>query len=89
MACAFRLAGIDLDAQLTQTVNQLLTLDEIVRTPVHIEVMYLLVEGIGIGKHSVVSRLHVKTEDGTTERAHPCELVEVVQHHVERLVTAP
>ena len=80
MTCTFRL---------TQTVDQLLALDEVVRTPVHIEVMYLLVEGISIGEHSVVGRLHVKAEDGAAERTHPSELVEVVQHHVKRLVTAP
>ena len=41
MSCACRLAGVDLDAQLTQAVDEGLTLDEVVTAPVHVEVMNL------------------------------------------------
>ena len=81
--------GVNLDAQLTQTIDDRLTLDEVVSTPVHIEVMNLLVECIGIGKNTVVGGFHVKTEDGTAESTHPGELVKVLQHNVEGLVTTP
>lgn len=57
MAGAFGDGGVDLDAKLTQTVDDGLTLDEVVATPVHIHIMYLLVELLGIGKHAVVGRL--------------------------------
>ena len=51
--------------------------------------MYLFVESICICKDAVVGGLHVETEYGAAEGTHPCELVKVLQHDVEGLVTSP
>ena len=89
MGCASRLTGIDLDAHLTQLLDDVAALDEVLRAPVHVHIMYFLVELVGIGEDTVVGRLHVEAEDGAAEGAEPGELVEVVEHDVERLVTTP
>ena len=81
--------GIYLDAKLTQTVDDGLTLDEVVGTPVHIHIMYLLVELVGIGKDAVVGGLHVEAEDGAAEGSEPGKLVEVLENDVEGLVATP
>ena len=51
--------------------------------------MDLLVELISIGEHTVVGRLEVEAEDSTAEGTQPCELIHVVEHDVEGLVTTP
>ena len=39
MTCTLRDRAVHLDAELTETVNDRLTLDEVLRTPVHVEVL--------------------------------------------------
>ena len=51
--------------------------------------MDLLVELVGVGKHTIVGGLHVEAEDGTAEGTHPGELVEILKHDVECLVSTP
>ena len=51
--------------------------------------MNLLVEGGSISKDTIVGGLHVESEDGAAESAHPGKLVEVLQYDVEGLMTAP
>ena len=89
MACAFRFVCFDFDAEVTQALNEVGTLDEVVAAPVHVEVVYLLVEVVCFCKLSVVGSLYVKSEDGSTKGAHPCELVHVIHDDVESLVTTP
>ena len=60
MASALRLVRIDLDAHLAQVFHDGTTLDEVVRTPVHIHIMYLLVELVGTGEDTIVCRLHIE-----------------------------
>ena len=67
MSRAFRLLALDLDAHFLQALHDITTLDEVLRTPVHIHVVDLLVELIGIGEHTIVSRLEVEAEDSTAE----------------------
>ena len=87
MACALRDRGIDLDAELTEGIDDGLALDEVVGTPVHIQIMHLLVERVGIGKDTIVGGLHVKAEDGTAESADPSELIQIGKSHIEGLMT--
>ena len=89
VAGAGRLAGIDLDAEFAQLLHDVAALDEVVGAPVHIHIMYLLVELVGIGKDTVVGGFYVETEDSTAERAEPGEFVEVLEHDIEGLVTTP
>ena len=89
VGCAWRLAGVDLDAQLAQLTYDVAALNEVLFTPVHVHVVNLLVELVGIGEDSVVGGLHIEAEDGSAEGAQPCELVHVVEHDIERLVSAP
>ena len=89
MASTLRDRRVYLDAELAETINDGLTLDEVLRTPVHIEVVHLLVELISISKDTVVGRLHVKTEDSAAEGTHPGKLIHIVQHDIESLVTTP
>ena len=89
MGSACRLTGIDFDTHLAQLIDDITTLDEVFFTPVHIHIVDLLVELVGVGKNTIVSRFHVKTEDGATESAEPSELVKVLEHYVKRLVTTP
>ena len=89
MAGTLRDRRVYLNAEAAQTVDDGLALDEVLRAPVHIEVVNLLIELVGIGKDTVVGGLHVETEDSTAERTHPSELIEILQYHVKGLVTTP
>ena len=89
MTCTLRYRRVDLDAELTQAVNYWLALDKVLATPVHIEIMNLFIELIGIGKHAIVGCLDIESEDSTAEGTHPSKLVEVLEHNVECLMTAP
>ena len=51
--------------------------------------MYLLVEGLGISKHSVEGRININSDNSTTETSDIGELVEVVQRNVECLLSSP
>ena len=85
----FRLLALDLDTHLLQALYDVTTLDEVLRAPVHIHVVDLLVELIGIGEHTMISRLQVKAKDSTAEGTQPGELIHVVEHDVEGLVSTP
>ena len=61
MTSALRLVRIDLDAHLAQVFHDGTTLDEVVRTPVHIHIMNLLVELVGTGKDTIIGSLHIET----------------------------
>lgn len=89
MAGASRLAAVHLDTHLAQLLHDVTALDEVVGTPVHVHIMYLLVELISIGENAVVGGLHVEAEDGAAEGSEPSELIEILKHNVERLVTTP
>ena len=89
VAGALRDRGVDLDAHLTETVDNRLAIDEVVGTPVHVHVVNLLVEVVGIGEDTIIGGLHVETEDGAAEGAEPSELVEVLKNDIEGLVTTP
>ena len=89
MASTLRDRGVNLDAKLTQAIYNRLALDEVFRAPVHIHIVDFLIELISIGKDAVVGRLHVKTEDGTAKRTDPGELIHIVEHNIEGLVTTP
>ena len=89
MTCALRDRRVNLDAKLTETVNDRLTVDEVVRTPVHIHIVHLLVELIGIGEYAIVGGLHIQAEDSTAEGTDPSELIQIGQSHVEGLMTTP
>ena len=67
VASTLRNRRVYLDAKLAQTVYDRLTLDKVLRAPVHIEIVNLLVKSDGISKDTIVGSLHVETEDGTTE----------------------
>ena len=71
MASALRDRGVNFDAKLTQAVDNRLTLDEVISTPVHIEVVNLLVKLVSISKNTIVGCLHVEAEDSTAECSHP------------------
>ena len=89
MTCALGNRGVDLDAKLAKAVDNGLTLDEVFSTPVHIEVVNLLVELVGIGKDTIVGSLHVEAEYRSTKSTEPGELIKVLEHNIERLVTTP
>jgi hypothetical protein len=89
MSCTLGYRTVDLDTQFAETVNNRLTLDEIFRAPIHVHIVNLLVELVSIGENTIVGGLHIKTEDGTAERAKPGKLVEILQYDVESLVTTP
>ena len=71
MTSTLRNRRIDLDTEFTQAIYDGLTLDKIVSAPVHVEVVNLLIESIGIGKDSIIGRLDVKTKDRTAKGSHP------------------
>ena len=87
MSRAFRLLALDLDAHFLQALHDITTLDEVLRTPVHIHVVDLLVELLGIGEHTVIGSLQIQSEDSTTEGTQPCELIHIVEHDIEGLVS--
>jgi hypothetical protein len=89
MAGTLRDRAVYLDAEATQAVHDGLALDEVLRTPVHIEVSDLLIELGGIGKDSIVGSLGIETEDGTTERAKPSKLIEMLKYDIKCLVSSP
>ena len=89
MSRAFRLLALDLDAHFLQALHDITTLDEVLRTPVHIHVVNFLIELIGIGEHTVIGRLQIQSEDSTAEGSQPCKLIHVVEHDVESLVSTP
>ena len=92
MVCTSRLIVHCLDTLSIQFVNGLLGIKHLVHTlstAHHKEVVNLFVELVRTRKDSIISRLHVKTEDSTTERAHPCKLIQMVQYNVKSLVSAP
>ena len=89
MGSAFRLLALDLDAHFLQALHNITTLDEVLRTPVHVHIVDLLIELIGIGEHTVIGRLQIQSEDSTTEGSQPCKLIHVVEHDVESLVSTP
>ena len=59
VTCTLGYRRVDLDTQLAQAIHDGLTLDEVLATPVHIEVMNLLVELVGIGKDTIVGGLDI------------------------------
>ena len=59
VTCTLGYRRVDLDTQLVQAIHDGLTLDEVLATPVHIEVMNLLVELVGIGKDTIVGGLDI------------------------------
>ena len=85
----FRLLTLDLDAHFLQTLHDVTTLDEIIRTPVHVHIVNLLVELVSIGEHTIISRLEVYAKDSSAESSNPCELVKIAKHEVEGLVSTP
>ena len=89
MAGTLRDRAVYLDAKTTQAVNNGLTLDEVLRTPVHIHVVNLLVELVCISEDTIVSGLYVEAEDSTAEGTHPGKLIHVVEDDIEGLVTTP
>ena len=60
MSRAFRLLALDLDAHFLKALYDITTLDEVLRTPVHIHVVDLLVELLGIGEHTVIGSLQIQ-----------------------------
>ena len=89
MACTLGYRTVDLDAQFAETIDNRLTFNEVFRAPIHVHIVNLLVELVSIGENTIVGGLHIKTEDGTAERAEPGKLVEILQYNVESLVTTP
>ena len=87
-----RLGVVGVDTHLVEVLHHFLRAEHLVHalgSAAHQEVVDLLVELLGIGEHTIVGGLQVEAEDGTTEGSHVGELVEVGEHHVERLVTTP
>ena len=89
MTSTLRNRRINLDTKATQAVNDGLTLDKVLRTPVHIHVVNLLIELISIGKDTIVSSLHIQTKDSTAEGTNPSKLIHVIEYDIEGLVTTP
>lgn len=79
---------VGLDTIVTQTLDQSFRAEVLLAAAAEIQVMNPLVELVRSGKHPMVCRLHVQSEDGTAEGTHPCELIHVVQDKVEGLVSS-
>ena len=89
MTCTLGYGTVDLDAQFAETIDNRLTLNKVFRTPIHVHIVNLLVELVGISEDTIIGGLHIKSEDSTAECAKPCKLVEILQYDVESLVTTP
>lgn len=89
MACTLGYGTVDLDAQFAETIDNRLTLNKVFRTPIHVHIVNLLVEFVGIGEDTIIGGLHIKSKDSTAKRAKPGKLVEILQHDIESLVTTP
>lgn len=92
MVGALRLIVVGLDTHGVELVDKFLGAEHLVHTlgaNHHEEAVDFLVELIGAGKDAIVGGLQVEAEDGTTKGSHVRELVQVVQHDIEGLVTTP
>ena len=89
MMSAWRNINIKLDAQILQLLRHLLRAEVLFRTAAHEHIVYLTVELLCIGKDAVEAGLDIHTEKCTAEGSQGRELIQVRQHGVESLATAP
>ena len=78
-----------LDAGVAQVANQSFCAEVLLAAGAEIEVVDFLVEFIGACEDAIVGRSDIEVEDCSAESSHPCELIHIVQHDVEGLVTTP
>ena len=92
MVCASRLIVVGVDTQRIKVVNEFLSAKHLIHalcTAHHKEVVDLLVEVLGIIEDTIVGCLHIESEDCSAECSDIRELIHVVEHDVEGLVSTP
>ena len=89
MVGTWRHIEVGIDASIAQVLDKCLGSEVLLGTTAQVQVVYLLVELIGTREHTVVGSIHIESEDGSAKRTHVRELIHVIQHNVEGLVTSP
>ena len=77
MGSTLRFVESDFNTHFLQRLGHLFCTEVFIRTASHEEVVHLLVEFVGIGKHTIETILQVKSENGSTESSEIRELVQM------------